>query len=88
MTVTLLSGGAVEINPLMAAVITKSIAGFAAAKMAMTGCGVVFLVVLARYRFMRVVRVDVVMYLVLVTYAVLLGYEYSMLQRLADHSHF
>jgi hypothetical protein len=48
----------------------------------------VFLVVLARYRFMRVVRVDVVMYLVLVTYAALLGYEYWMLQRLADHSQF
>ncbi|MDP9013534.1 MAG: DUF5658 family protein [Pseudomonadota bacterium] len=86
MTVTLLSGGAVEVNPIMAAVVDKGTAVFAAVKMAMTGCGVVFLVVLARYRFMRVVRVDVVMYLVLVTYAALLGYEYWMLQRLADHS--
>ena len=85
-TVTLLSGGAIEVNPFMAAVIDRSIAGFAAVKMALTGCGVVLMVVLARYRFMRVLRVDVVMYLVLVIYAVLLGYEYWMLQRLADHS--
>ncbi|MDB6084389.1 MAG: hypothetical protein JWN43_2270 [Gammaproteobacteria bacterium] len=84
MTLTLLSGGAIEVNPIMAAVVYKSATTFAAVKMTMTGCGVVLMVVLARYRFMRVVRVEVVMYAVLVTYAALLSYEYWMLQRLID----
>jgi len=84
MTVTLLSGGAIEVNPIMAAVVYKSAAVFATVKMAMTGCGVMLLVILARYRFMRVVRVDRVMYAVLIIYSVLLGYEYWMLRGLID----
>jgi len=39
---------------------------FATVKMTLTGLGVMVMVMLARYRFMRVVRVDVVMYAVLV----------------------
>ena len=84
MTVTLLSGGAIEVNPIMAAVVDRSATVFASVKMAMTGCGVVLMVMLARYRFMRVVRVDVVMYAVLIIYAGLLSYEYWMLQKLID----
>jgi hypothetical protein len=52
--------------------------------MAMTGFGVILLVVLARYRFMRVVRVEVVMYAVLVAYVGLLSYEYWMLREPID----
>jgi hypothetical protein len=84
MTVTLLSGGAVEVNPIMAAVVYRSVAVFASVKMAMTGFGVMLMVVLARYRFMRLVRVDIAMYAVLITYSVLLAYEYRMLGRLVD----
>jgi Domain of unknown function (DUF5658) len=84
MTVTLLSNGAIEVNPVMAAVVYKSAAVFASVKMAMTGFGVMLLVLLARYRFMRLVRVDIAMYAVLVIYAVLLAYEYRMLGRLID----
>jgi len=39
------------------------------------------MVVLARYRFMRMVRVDVVMYIVLVAYSALLTYEFWMLRK-------
>jgi hypothetical protein len=84
MTVTLLSGGAVEVNPIMAAMVYQSAAVFATVKMAMTGFGVILLVVLARYRFMRVVRVEVVMYAVLVAYVGLLSYEYWMLREPID----
>jgi hypothetical protein len=84
MTVTLLSGGAVEVNPIMATVVYKSALMFAVVKMAMTSMGVVLMVILARYRFMRVVRVDVVMYAVLATYAVLLAYEFWMLRSHID----
>jgi len=82
MTVRLLAGGAVEVNPFMAAVVYKSAALFAAVKMGMTGCGVILMVTLARYRFMRVVRVDVVMYALLIGYLVLLSYEFWMLRKL------
>ena len=42
---------------------------FAALKMAMTGVGVMLMVFLARYRFMRLLRVEWVLYGVLIAYA-------------------
>lgn len=84
MTVTLLAGGAVEVNPLMAAVICKSAALFAILKMLLTGVGVILMVVLARYRFMRMIRVESVMYALCVAYGGLLGYEWWMLRALVE----
>jgi hypothetical protein len=84
MTVTLLSRGAIEVNPIMALVVYKSAALFAALKMGMTGVGVLTMVFLARYRFMRVLRVELVMYAIFVGYLVLLGYETWMLRALLD----
>ena len=84
MTVTLLQGGAVELNPVMGAVVYRSTAVFTILKMGMTSAAVVFMVYLARYRFMRVVRVELVLYGVLIGYAVLLAYELRMLQALVD----
>ncbi len=86
MTVRLLSVGADEVNPIMAAVVYRSAAVFAIVKMTLTGLGVMTMVTLARYRFMRVVRVDVVMYAVLVAYSALLTYEFWMLRNLIDPS--
>ena len=57
---------------------------FAAVKMAMTGISVILMVFLARYRFMRVVRVEIVLYGVLLAYLILIGYEIGMLQRLVN----
>lgn len=82
MTVRLLAGGAVEVNPVMAAVVYRSAAAFAALKMMMTGVSVTLMVLLARYRFMRMVRVDVVMYLVFAGYVALLAYECRLAQSL------
>ena len=75
LTMGLLQGGAQEANPLMAALVYRSVAAFAALKMLLTGLGVVLMVVLARYRFMRVLPVAWVLYGVLVGYAGLIGYE-------------
>jgi hypothetical protein len=80
MTVTLMDGGATEVNPFMASVIYKSAAIFAAVKMLLTGAGVILMVVLAHYRFMRLVRVGVVMYGLLLGYVALLVYEFWMLR--------
>jgi hypothetical protein len=80
MTLVLLQGGAYEVNPLMAAVIYRSVALFAALKMGLTGLSIMLMVVLARYRFFRLLRVEWVLYGVLLTYAGLIGYEVWMLK--------
>jgi uncharacterized protein DUF5658 len=81
LTVVLLSHGAIEVNPVMAALV-KNVAVFASLKMAMTGISVMLMVFLARYRFMRIVPVQVVLYGVLATYMILVGYEVGLLQKL------
>jgi len=75
LTMGLLQGGAREANPIMATLIYRSIGAFAALKMIMTGGGVVLMVFLARYRFMRVLPVAWVLYGVLIAYSGLIGYE-------------
>jgi hypothetical protein len=84
LTLRLISLGAIEINPVMDALVSRNVAAFATLKMGMTGISVVTMVFLARYRFMRAVRVEMVLYGVLFAYTVLIGYEFSMLQGFAD----
>lgn len=79
LTAFLLLHGADEVNPIMAVLVYRSVATFAAFKMAMTGISIVVMVFLARYRFMRVLRVELVLYAVLTVYAWLIGYEIWML---------
>jgi len=80
LTLVLLTGGAEEVNPIMAAIIYKGVGLFAALKMSMTGIGLVVMVFLARYRFMRLVRVEWVLYGVLAAYTCLISYELWLLQ--------
>jgi hypothetical protein len=80
LTAILLLHGADEMNPFMAVLVYRSVAMFAAFKMALTGTSIVTMVFLARYRFMRVIRVEFVLYAVLVVYAWLIGYEIWMLK--------
>ena len=82
LTVALISGGAIEVNPVMAVLVSGSVAMFVTLKMAVTGTSVVLMVFLARYRFMRLVRVDFVLYVIFVAYAALIVYELQMLQRI------
>jgi hypothetical protein len=80
LTVVLLQGGADEVNPIMAAVIYRSVGVFAALKMGLTGVSVALMVFLARYRFMRLLRVEWVLYGVLIAYVTLISYEVWMLK--------
>jgi hypothetical protein len=80
LTVILLSNGADEINPIMAALVYRSVTVFTALKIGMTAASVIFMVLLANYRFMRVVRVEALMYSVLAAYCGLIGYELWMLK--------
>jgi hypothetical protein len=52
--------------------------------MALTSSGVVFMVLLARYRFMRLLRVEWALYGVLIIYAGLISYEFWMLKSPPD----
>ncbi len=85
LTLVLLGGGAEEVNPVMALVVGGDPAVFAALKMGMTGISVVLMVCLARYRFMRLVRVELALYAILFTYMGLIAYEIWMLR---SHSEF
>jgi hypothetical protein len=81
LTLLLLQGGsAAEVNPIMAALLYRSVAVFAALKMAVTSVSLILMVILARYRFMRLLRVEWVLYGVLVAYMSLIGYEVWMLK--------
>ena len=57
---------------------------FAAMKMALTSASIVLMVILARYRFMRLVQVTWVLYGVLFAYLGLISYEIWMLKGAGD----
>jgi hypothetical protein len=48
--------------------------------MSLTGVGLIVMVILARYRFMRLVRVEWVLYGVLAAYTCLISYEVWLLE--------
>jgi hypothetical protein len=84
LTLTLLDSGADEINPIMGALLDRGTMAFTVCKMAATGVCVVALVILSKYRFMRLIRVEIVIYIVLAAYVSLVGYEFWLLRRPFD----
>jgi Domain of unknown function (DUF5658) len=84
LTLTLLNSGADEINPIMAALLDRGAMAFTVFKMASTGVCVLALVVMSRYRFMRLIRVEIVMYIVLASYVSLIAYELWLLHKPLD----
>jgi hypothetical protein len=80
LTLTLITRGATEANPVMAFVLEGFPRLFAAVKMTLTGGGVVVLVVLARARVFRLLRVGTLMHWFLVGYVALIAYEWWLLR--------
>jgi hypothetical protein len=80
LTVSLLTDGAEETNPLLKFVLDEHPRLFAAVKIALTGFGVLLLVALARARVFKVVRVSVFLYGLLAAYAALVAYELWLLR--------
>jgi hypothetical protein len=80
LTVTLITGGASEMNPLLELVLRVQPELFAALKMGLTGAGVLVLVAVARARLFRVMRVGAVLQGVFVAYVALIGYEWWLLR--------
>lgn len=79
-TLTLLTNGAVEANPILAYVLDYSPGSFAILKMALTGVGVLVLVALARSKVFKVVRVRTILQAFLAAYILLVGYELWLLR--------
>ena len=81
LTLTLLNHGAYEVNPFMAPLVEGTGQGFVVVKVGLTAIGVVLLSVLARLRiFGR--SVGYALYVILVGYAVLVGYELFLLRNI------
>lgn len=82
LTITLIMGGAQEVNPFLAFVLRDHPELFAVVKMALTGGGVVVLVAVARSRLFRIMRVGFVLQGLFVAYVALIAYEWSLLRAL------
>jgi hypothetical protein len=75
LTLTLLSDGAREINPLMEPLVGGPGRGFALWKIGLTAVGVILLVLMARLRTLGRLPVGAILYVVLAGYSSLIGYE-------------
>ncbi|HJR69330.1 MAG TPA: DUF5658 family protein [Gammaproteobacteria bacterium] len=80
LTVTLITGGAQEVNPLLELILRVKPELFAAIKMGLTGAGVLVLVAVARARLFRVMRVGMVLQGIFVAYVALIAYEWWLLR--------
>ena len=80
LTITLIMGGAQEVNPFLAYVLRDLPEWFAGIKMALTGAGVLVLVAMARSRLFRIMRVGLVLQGVFVVYVALIAYELRVLR--------
>jgi len=79
LTLTLLMLGATEANPFLAFILNEHPKVFALVKMAFTGGGLLVLVAVARARVFSVIRVSTIMQWLLLAYAALIFYEWSLL---------
>lgn len=75
LTLTLMQHGMIEANPVMAAMIGKSTATFAASKMLMTGVGILAIVYLAKARFLNRFRCGLILTVAFSGYACLVCFE-------------
>jgi hypothetical protein len=78
-TLALIERGAVEINPVMAALINKGTQAFAMLKMLMTSIGILSLVFMARWMFIRRFRTGLLLTVFFSFYAMLVCYEFVFL---------
>ena len=79
LTLRLLDEGAMEVNPLMAAMIGHSHVAFAVSKMLLTSLGILVLVFLSRLRLFNLMRTGLLLTMIFSFYACLLCYEFLLL---------
>lgn len=81
LTLQLLGRGAMEVNPVMAAVIGHGHFTFAVTKMLLTGCGILMLVFMSRSRLFNFVRTGLLLTVFFTLYACLVCYEFLLMLR-------
>lgn len=79
LTLLLISQGASEVNPVMALFVPNNLGWFAAVKLGLTSLGAAVLVACARMKLFRLFPGELLLYLVLACYVVLVGYELFLL---------
>lgn len=82
LTVVLIANGAVELNPFMARFVPHSLGWFAAVKLSLTALGVAVLAACSRMKLFRAVPGELLLWLIVAGYAVLVGYELRMLEQI------
>jgi hypothetical protein len=80
LTVTLMSHGAVEVNPVMAWFLPHNLPLFTAVKLGLTSAGACVLVACSRMRLFRAIPGELALYAVLGCYAALVIYELKLLE--------
>ena len=76
LTLQLIDHGMLEANPMMAALLGRGTATFAASKMLMTGTSILILVFLAKARFLNRMRAGIFLTVFFSAYACLVCYEF------------
>jgi hypothetical protein len=79
LTLQLIDHGMLEANPMMAALLGRGTAAFAASKMLMTGTSILILVFLAKARFLNRMRAGIFLTVFFSAYACLVCYEFVQL---------
>ncbi|MGA8203017.1 MAG: DUF5658 family protein [Woeseiaceae bacterium] len=79
LTLQLIDHGMLEANPMMAALLGRGTAAFAASKMLMTGTSILILVFLAKTRFLNRMRAGILLTVFFSAYACLVCYEFVQL---------
>lgn len=80
LTLLLISQGANEVNPVMALFVPNNLGWFAAIKLGLTSFGAAVLVACARMKLFRLFPGELLLYLVVACYVVLVGYELYLLR--------
>ena len=83
LTLTLLTHGAEEANPILHYILREFPAAFATVKLLLTAIGVVVLVAMARATVFKRIRVSSIMQTCFAAYLTLIGYEWWMLMQIA-----
>ena len=79
LTLQLISRGAIEVNPVMAALLGQGTAAFAVAKMLLTGVGILALVFLSRSRLFNRLRTGLTLTVFFSLYCCVVCYEFVLL---------
>ncbi|HEY0684368.1 MAG TPA: DUF5658 family protein [Steroidobacter sp.] len=80
LTLLLISQGANEVNPVMALFVPHNLGWFAVIKLGLTSLGAAVLVACARMKLFRLFPGELLLYLVVACYLVLVGYELFLLE--------